>query len=92
MEISKRTLKALIVAVGILLFIKLCAVLPFILSMLPVPNSSNIGIIGGADGPTAIFLSDNVLPPALYILLFFIEALVYIFLLVTLIKAIRKSK
>jgi hypothetical protein len=33
-----------------------------------------------------------VLPPALYILLFFIEALVYIFLLVTLIKAIRKSK
>lgn len=94
MGMSKKTSVRLIFISGFLLTYKLYLVVASIVSIISARAASeaaSIGIIGGADGPTAIFLTSKLLPH--YILPLFcilLEIFLYVFILVGSIKAIRK--
>lgn len=82
----KRTALKIVCMVSAILFVILCAI--WVIAAVQVMkdvNTASIGIIGGADGPTAIFLTLNVMrSPVVYItianfLVFSITGLILIF-------------
>ncbi len=85
---------------GIMLISKLLSIffLVYTIAVGFAPNeSASIGIIGGADGPTALFLANEFLSIVFRqllgpILLFILEILAYLFVFTFSVKAVRNSK
>ncbi len=93
MDISKRTLKILIAISGFLLINRLFRIYQaFYFILNEMPNESNsVGIIGGMDGPTAIFLASKLLPHLILPLLcFLLEIFLYLYVLIKSVKAVKK--
>lgn len=93
MEISRKTSIILIVTSGFILCYKLYEILLFFFPIITTYEAASVGIIGGADGPTAIYLTSKLLLiPLLFSLLCFLaEIFICIFVLVKSIKAVRKK-
>lgn len=100
MVISKKGLKAILAVGGIFLVYKIINILWILLPFVIVhgtvpPDLSDVGIIGGADGPTAIYISSNLsgeFPFALFALLPRIaEILVFLLVVIFAIKAMRND-
>lgn len=97
MDISKRTLKALIATSVILLLNKLYQIYQALYQIYQafrfIPEeAAGIGIIGGADGPTAIFTTSKLLPQLLLPLLsFLLEIFLCLYVLIKSVKAIKKT-
>jgi len=94
MEISKRMLKFIVVITAILLPVKLLSTfgLVFLLPRTWLKEAASIGIIGGADGPTAIYMTNAAGPSAgwLFLLFFSLDIILCAFILVKAVKALRK--
>jgi Na+-transporting methylmalonyl-CoA/oxaloacetate decarboxylase beta subunit len=94
MEFSKRALKCIIVISAVLLPVKLFCSL-FLFSFLPnvsIKEAASIGIIGGADGPTSVYIAGSVWPATgwLFFLFLSLDIILYAFILVKAIKGLRK--
>lgn len=91
MELSRKTSIILIVISGFILCYKLYEVLLFFFPINITYEAASIGIIGGADGPTAIYLTSKFLPLLFSLLCFLAEIFICIFVFVKSIKAVRKK-
>jgi Na+-transporting methylmalonyl-CoA/oxaloacetate decarboxylase beta subunit len=95
-RLSKRALKVIIAVAGVSLLSKLIKVLvsfiPFLASMTQ-KEAGSIGIIGGADGPTAIFVTTKLIAPLYWLshLCSVAEIVLFVFLLVKSIKTLRSD-
>lgn len=99
MIISKKNLKIVIAVSGILLLINLCKMFLFAKGIFIglLEAADHVSIIGGADGPTSIFLAgkfgSNLIPQFLFTCIYFLfEFVVYLFVIIKSIKAVTKNK
>lgn len=95
MKISERGLIAIIVVSGLMLLGYVYKISAIIAGITLADSASSVGIIGGADGPTAIFLSSRTLGILNTIILFITvvaEPLVYLFALIASSVALARGK
>lgn len=96
MQLSKRTSIFLLVGSGVILLYKLLNIfiIPFtILRAQPSHGANSIGIIGGADGPTAVFLTTRLIKGSFTTLLpIVIELAFLIFVFIFAVRSLRKAK
>lgn len=82
-----KTGKVLIVLIGVVILIKMIRSI-----MKPSVSAGSIGIIGGADGPTAVFVTGNPNVIKLFIILSIIGGILFLVGIVIIIMLIVKGK
>ena len=82
-----KTGKVLIVLIGVVILIKMIRSI-----MKPSVSAGSIGIIGGADGPTAVFVTGNPNVIKLFIILSILGAILFLASIVIIFMLIVKGK